>query len=232
MTILDNEWPGLTDEVKSVITRQLRAGFVSGRELENGHRQDPGDWAALGDRVLAAGGALAERDPVAARDLDNKVAQAPGVVSEWVGDGHTALPAPLVQGVDIGDAQVTRGGAVYAGVLSQHDGQPGLPGPQQGQEWRLACHRLDIETEQASQEVRRGLDVTDFQVRPVAQQAGHGGSQQRPGRVTASPGRPAAEPASYSLVSLVKGDMMRACWLPKSTITATSSSTPITMPRP
>jgi len=28
MTILENEWPGLTDEVKSQITRQLRAGFV------------------------------------------------------------------------------------------------------------------------------------------------------------------------------------------------------------
>jgi hypothetical protein len=28
MTILENEWPGLTDEVKGLITRQLRAGFV------------------------------------------------------------------------------------------------------------------------------------------------------------------------------------------------------------
>jgi rubrerythrin len=28
MTILENEWPGLTDEVKVQITRQLRAGFV------------------------------------------------------------------------------------------------------------------------------------------------------------------------------------------------------------
>jgi hypothetical protein len=28
MTILDNEWPGLTEDVKSLITRQLRAGFV------------------------------------------------------------------------------------------------------------------------------------------------------------------------------------------------------------
>jgi len=28
MTILEKEWPGLTDEVKGVITRQLRAGFV------------------------------------------------------------------------------------------------------------------------------------------------------------------------------------------------------------
>ncbi len=28
MTILDNEWPGLTDDLKSLITRQLRAGFV------------------------------------------------------------------------------------------------------------------------------------------------------------------------------------------------------------
>ena len=28
MTILENEWPGLTEEVKGLITRQLRAGFV------------------------------------------------------------------------------------------------------------------------------------------------------------------------------------------------------------
>ncbi len=28
MTILENEWPGLTEGVKSQITRQLRAGFV------------------------------------------------------------------------------------------------------------------------------------------------------------------------------------------------------------
>jgi hypothetical protein len=28
MTILENEWPGLTDETRGLITRQLRAGFV------------------------------------------------------------------------------------------------------------------------------------------------------------------------------------------------------------
>jgi hypothetical protein len=28
MTILENEWPGLTDDVRSTITRQLRAGFI------------------------------------------------------------------------------------------------------------------------------------------------------------------------------------------------------------
>jgi hypothetical protein len=28
MTILENEWPGLTDDTKVLITRQLRAGFV------------------------------------------------------------------------------------------------------------------------------------------------------------------------------------------------------------
>jgi hypothetical protein len=28
MTILENEWPGLTDDVKATITRQLRAGFI------------------------------------------------------------------------------------------------------------------------------------------------------------------------------------------------------------
>jgi hypothetical protein len=28
MTIMENEWPGLTDDVKSQITRQLRAGFI------------------------------------------------------------------------------------------------------------------------------------------------------------------------------------------------------------
>ncbi|MFN2462230.1 MAG: hypothetical protein ABR591_16375, partial [Candidatus Velthaea sp.] len=28
MTILEKEWPGLTDEHKTLITRQLRAGFV------------------------------------------------------------------------------------------------------------------------------------------------------------------------------------------------------------
>jgi hypothetical protein len=28
MTILENEWPGLTDDVRSQITRQLRAGFI------------------------------------------------------------------------------------------------------------------------------------------------------------------------------------------------------------
>jgi hypothetical protein len=28
MTILENEWPGLTDDVRTTITRQLRAGFI------------------------------------------------------------------------------------------------------------------------------------------------------------------------------------------------------------
>jgi hypothetical protein len=28
MTILENEWPGLTDDTRELITKQLRAGFV------------------------------------------------------------------------------------------------------------------------------------------------------------------------------------------------------------
>src|SRR6185437_7565873 len=85
-----------------------------------GCRDRCGSWAPEGAATstiesLGAADPLAQGEAVAAGDLDDEVAQAPGVVGQRHDHGGAVALAVVVHAVHVGHADVGRGRLVHAG---------------------------------------------------------------------------------------------------------------------
>lgn len=109
MTILDRDWPGLTEADKSLITRQLRAGFVF---LSMILWEPPGQFWDLPPYFLANHRVLVDLARQAglgvlsfAEQADNwrvAMAKVRAIVTRW-GIEFPAMPELDIDGVDVGD---------------------------------------------------------------------------------------------------------------------------------
>ncbi|MQA95110.1 MAG: hypothetical protein GEV11_10865 [Streptosporangiales bacterium] len=110
MTILDNEWPGLTDESRHLITRQLRAGFVFLSmilwEPPPGQFWDLPEYFLPNHRVLmnhardAGLGVLSFEEQ--AENWRIAMAKVKAIVQRW-GIDFPAIPELDVEGVELPD---------------------------------------------------------------------------------------------------------------------------------
>jgi hypothetical protein len=83
------------------------------------------------------------------------------------------LLAVLVQPVDIGDADVARGGFVDGGVRGADDRQPyGIPVEED--EPHFVLSDVDLEIEDVTEEPDCGLQVRDLEIGPAAEELAHG----------------------------------------------------------
>jgi len=108
MTILENEWPGLTDDVKATITRQLRAGFIF---LSMILWEPPdGFWISRRTSCPTTGADAARQGgrpgrPVlsgAAENWKTAIAKVRVIVQRW-GIEFPAIPELDIEGVDVSD---------------------------------------------------------------------------------------------------------------------------------
>jgi rubrerythrin len=109
MTILENEWPGLTGDVKELITRQLRAGFVFLSMILWEPPQDGGFWDLPpyflpNHRVLMA---IARDAGLGVLGYDEQaenwrvaMARVRAIVERW-GIAFPAIPELDIEGVDV-----------------------------------------------------------------------------------------------------------------------------------
>ncbi len=108
LTILENDWPGLSDEYKALITRQLRAGFVFLSmilwEPPNQFWEIP-DYFLPNHRVLVgharAGGLGVLSYDEQAENWRTALARVRAIVQEW-GIEFPAIPELDLDGVDVG----------------------------------------------------------------------------------------------------------------------------------
>ena len=112
MTILENEWPGLTDDVKSLITRQLRAGLhLPVDDLVGAAGGAGGFWELppyflANHRVLmshareAGLGVLTYEEQ--AENWRVAMARVRAIVTRW-GIEFPAIPELDIEGVDVAD---------------------------------------------------------------------------------------------------------------------------------
>jgi hypothetical protein len=109
MTILENEWPGLSDDVKGLITRQLRAGFIFLSMIlweppESGGFWEIPPYFLANHRVLmnharAAGlGVLSYEEQ--AENWKVAMARVRAIVQRW-GIEFPAIPELDIEGVDV-----------------------------------------------------------------------------------------------------------------------------------
>jgi hypothetical protein len=109
MTILENEWPGLSDDVKGLITRQLRAGFIFLSMIlweppEGGGFWELPPYFLANHRVLmnharAAGlGVLSYEEQ--AENWKVAMARVRAIVQRW-GIEFPAIPELDIEGVDV-----------------------------------------------------------------------------------------------------------------------------------
>jgi hypothetical protein len=111
MTILDKEWPGLTDDVKSLITRQLRAGFVFLSMILWEPPEGGGFWElppyflanhrVLMRRAREAGLGVLSYDEQA-ENWKVAMARVRAIVTRW-GIEFPAIPELDIEGVDVAD---------------------------------------------------------------------------------------------------------------------------------
>ncbi len=109
MTILENEWPGLTDDVRATITRQLRAGFIFLSmilwEPPEGFWDLPpyflNNHRVLMDHARQAGlGVLSYEEQ--AENWRGAIAKIRVIVQRW-GIEFPAMPELDIEGVDVSD---------------------------------------------------------------------------------------------------------------------------------
>jgi hypothetical protein len=107
MTILENEWPGLTDDVRATITRQLRAGFIFLSmilwEPPEGFWDLPpyflNNHRVLMDHARQAGlGVLSYQEQ--AENWRGAIAKIRVIVQRW-GIDFPAMPELDIEGVDV-----------------------------------------------------------------------------------------------------------------------------------
>src|SRR5271170_5912384 len=109
MTILENEWPGLNDEIKATITRQLRAGFVFLSMIlweppEGGGFWELPPYFLPNHRVLmnhardAGLGVLSYQEQ--AENWKVAIARVRAIVQRW-GIEFPAIPELDIEGVDV-----------------------------------------------------------------------------------------------------------------------------------
>jgi rubrerythrin len=109
MTILENEWPGLTEDVKDLITRQLRAGFVFLSmilwEPPEGFWELPPYFMA-NHRILMnharEGGLGVLSYEEQAENWRVAIARVRAIVQRW-GIAFPAIPELDIEGVDVAD---------------------------------------------------------------------------------------------------------------------------------
>jgi hypothetical protein len=109
MTILENEWPGLTEDVKDLITRQLRAGFIFLSmilwEPPEGFWELPPYYMA-NHRILMRhareGGLGVLSYDEQAENWRVAMARVRAIVQRW-GIAFPAIPELDIEGVDVAD---------------------------------------------------------------------------------------------------------------------------------
>ena len=109
---------------------------------------------------------------MAAGYLNHEVAQPPWMVSKADDDRRAAGRAPLMQFIDVGDADVGSGGGVDAGGRGPHQRKPHRVAPQQYQA-HFGLVYLDLESEHLTQESGSGRKIVNLQVGPTAQELSH-----------------------------------------------------------